>query len=38
LAGNHGIAARELRILRDKVIAERDRFEEAWHDYFGRSG
>jgi Domain of unknown function (DUF4160) len=36
LARNHGFAARELRVIRDKIAIEQGRFEEAWDEYFGR--
>jgi hypothetical protein len=38
LAKNHGFAPRELTTIRAKVIAERVRFQEAWHGYFGPPG
>jgi hypothetical protein len=38
LARNHGFPARDLRIIRAKVIAERAQFEEAWNEYFGPQG
>jgi hypothetical protein len=34
-ARNHGFAARELTTIRAKIIAERERFLEVWHGYFG---
>jgi hypothetical protein len=38
LARNHGFAARELRVIRDKIAVEQRHFEEAWNEYFGRQG
>jgi hypothetical protein len=38
LARNHGFGARELNVIRGKVIGERDRFLEAWNGYFGAQG
>ncbi len=38
LARNRGFAARELRQLEDIVTANREKFLEAWHEYFGNDG
>jgi hypothetical protein len=38
LARNHGYSGRELRLIRQKVIEERESFEEAWNEFFGGAG
>jgi hypothetical protein len=37
IARNIGFSQRELRIIEAKVVEERERFIEAWHEYFGRN-
>lgn len=34
VARNFGFAAQEVRMIEDKVRKERNRFLEAWHEYF----
>ena len=34
---NIGFSQRELSIIEAKVVEERERFLEAWHEYFGRN-
>jgi hypothetical protein len=35
LARNIGFSDRELRVIEQKVVEERERFLEAWNEYFG---
>jgi len=35
VARNFGFSQRDLRVVEEKVTAEKDRFLEAWHGYFG---